>query len=87
MKNIFTAIIIFFLLENISPAQTDFEFEGYFQNLPVFQFVPSELSSLYGVNKNIQLNLSRLELSLSFIWEKTAESISKPNRTFYFTKN
>ena len=62
MKNIFTAIIIFFLLENISPAQTDFEFEGYFQNLPVFQFVPSELSSLYGVNKNIQLNLSRLRI-------------------------
>ncbi len=71
MKNFFALIFTLIVVSNITSfAQPDYDFEGYFQNLPVVQFIPSELSNLYGVSKTLELNLARVRLKpVIYLWE------------------
>ncbi len=63
MRRFFLLVLSFaFLVKSNLLAQADFEFDGYFQNFPVVQFINSQLSNLYNVDKRIQLDISRLRL-------------------------
>jgi hypothetical protein len=77
MNKILLSIFTFLAATNIASfAQIDYDFEGYFQDLPVVQFIPGELSNLYGVRNTLELNLSRVRLKpVVYLWENARLNI------------
>ncbi len=68
-------------------AQSNIEFEGYFQNFPVVQFLPNNLSSLYNTEQRLELDISRLRLKpVFYISGNTRINLETETDIFVFNK-
>ncbi|RMD49992.1 MAG: hypothetical protein D6830_03715 [Ignavibacteria bacterium] len=59
---IFSAFIILLAIHSFTYSQTEFDFSGYINEIPMGQFSNEKLSSTFGIDKSFYLNLTRIRL-------------------------
>ena len=55
-------VTIIILLSAILKAQPEFDYSGYFLDLPIYQVSPDKLAEYYSSDKTQFINLSRLRI-------------------------
>ncbi|MFH1198195.1 MAG: hypothetical protein V1720_21005 [bacterium] len=86
MKKVSVIIsLLILLLSNKIFAQIEFDFSGYIVDLPIYQSTNEKISTLFGIDKNQIINLTRLRLKpVLYLWENSRLNLEYEITALYY---